>query len=198
MPPLRVLIRSSPRALENDRGLLATDPDVTVVTDPARADVTLLDLTDLDGETPAPLALPANGSRLLMLIGESAPASLMAEVLASEASVVTDAVSRDQLVSALRAVAGGLVVRTRSTVPGAVPVRARPLPADDPSDALTPRERDILRLLGDGLANHDIATTLGLSDHTVKFHLRSIFAKLGAHSRTEAVSVAVRRGMLLL
>ena len=75
-----------------------------------------------------------------------------------------------------------------------MPVRARPLPADDSSDALTPRERDILRLLGDGLANHDIAATLGLSDHTVKFHLRSIFSKLGAHSRTEAVSVAVRRG----
>jgi DNA-binding NarL/FixJ family response regulator len=196
--PLRVLIRSSPRGLENDRGLLASDPDVTVVTDPAQADVTLLDLTDVEIETASPLPLPANGTRQLILIGDSAPASLMAEVLASEASVVTDAVSRDQLVSALRAVAGGLMVRNRSTVPNAVPVRARPLPVDDPSDALTPRERDILRLLGDGLANHDIAATLGLSDHTVKFHLRSIFAKLGAHSRTEAVSVAVRRGMLLL
>ena len=196
MTPLRVHIRGSPRSLANDRGLLETDPDIAIVTDPSRADVTLLDLTDSD--EPAVLPLPANGTRQLILIGESAPASLMAEVLASEASVVTDAVSRDQLVSALRAVAGGLMVRNRSTVHDAVPVRARSLPADDPSDALTPRERDILRLLGDGLANHDIAATLGLSDHTVKFHLRSIFSKLGAHSRTEAVSVAVRRGMLLL
>ncbi len=196
MPSLRVLIRGSPRSLANDRGLLETDPDIAIVTDPSRADVTLLDLTDND--EPTLLPLPTNGTRVLILIGESAPASLMAEVLASEASVVTDAVSRDQLVSALRAVAGGLMVRNRSTVHDAVPVRARPLPADDPSDALTPRERDILRLLGDGLANHDIAATLGLSDHTVKFHLRSIFSKLGAHSRTEAVSVAVRRGMLLL
>ena len=198
MRPLRVLIRSSPRALENDRGLLASDPDVTVVTDPAQADVTLLDLSDVKSETASPLPRPVNGTRQLILIGDSAPSSLMAEVLATEASVVTDAVSRDQLVSALRAVAAGLMVRNRSTVPSAVPVRARPLPADDPSDALTPRERDILRLLGDGLANHDIAATLGLSDHTVKFHLRSIFSKLGAHSRTEAVSVAVRRGLLLL
>jgi DNA-binding NarL/FixJ family response regulator len=182
--------------LANDTGLLETDPVITVVTDPSRADVTLLDLTDNDEPTLLPLA--TNGTRVLILIGESAPASLMAEVLASEASVVTDAVSRDQLVSALRAVAGGLMVRNRSTVPNAVPVRARPLPADDSSDTLTPRERDILRLLGDGLANRDIATTLGLSDHTVKFHLRSIFSKLGAHSRTEAVSVAVRRGLLLL
>jgi Response regulator containing a CheY-like receiver domain and an HTH DNA-binding domain len=155
MPSLRVLIRGSPRSLANDRGLLETDPDIAIVTDPSRADVTLLDLTDND--EPTLLPLPTNGTRVLILIGESAPASLMAEVLASEASVVTDAVSRDQLVSALRAVAGGLMVRNRSTVHDALPVRARPLPADDPSDALTPRERDILRLLGDGLANHDIA-----------------------------------------
>jgi len=196
MIPIRVLIRGSPRALQNDRGLLETDPDIAIVTDPSRADVTLLDLTDNDDPTLPPL--PANGTRLLILIAESVPASLMAEVMAGEASVVTDAVSRDQLVSALRAVAGGLMVRNRATVPSAVPVRARASPTDDQSDALTPREHDILRLLGDGLANRDIAEALGLSDHTVKFHLRSIFAKLGAHSRTEAVSAAVRRGLLLL
>jgi NarL family two-component system response regulator YdfI len=198
MTPLRVHIRGSPRALANDSGLLETDPDIAIVTDSSRADVTLLDLTDIDTETPSPLPLPANGTRVLVLIGESASASRMAEVLTSEASVVTDAVSRDQLVSALRAVAGGLLVRNRATSPSAVPVRARATPTDEASDALTPREHDILRLLGDGLANHDIAATLGLSDHTVKFHLRSIFSKLGAHSRTEAVSVAVRKGMLLL
>src|SRR4029453_15251689 len=134
--PLRVLIPGSPQSLANDRGLLETDPDIAIVTDPSRADVTLLDLTDNES---ALLPLPANGTRLLILIGESAPASLMAEVLASEASVVTDAVSRDQLVSALRAVAGGLMVRNRSTVANTVPVRARPLPAGDPADAPPPR-----------------------------------------------------------
>jgi DNA-binding NarL/FixJ family response regulator len=196
MTPLRVLIRGSPRSLANDRGLLETDPDIAIVTDPSRADVTLLDLTDSDDTTLPPLS--ANGSHLLVLIAESAPALLMAEVMAGEASVVTDAVSREQLVSALRAVAGGLMVRNRATVPSAVPVRARASPTDDQSDVLTPREHDILRLLGDGLANRDIAEALGLSDHTVKFHLRSIFSKLSAHSRTEAVSAAVRRGLLLL
>ena len=100
-----------PRSLANDRGLLETDPDIAIVTDPSRADVTLLDLTDNDEPTLLPLA--TNGTRVLILIGESAPASLMAEVLASEASVVTDAVSRDQLVSALRAVAGRLMVRNQ-------------------------------------------------------------------------------------
>jgi DNA-binding NarL/FixJ family response regulator len=191
---MRVLIRGSPRAQQNDRGLLETDPAIAIVTDPSRADVTLLDLTDNHDAT----LPPVNGTRLLVLIAESAPASLMAEVMASEASVVTDAVSREQLVSALRAVAGGLVVRNRATAANAVPVRARAVPTDETSDALTPREHDILRLLGDGLANRDIAEALGLSDHTVKFHLRSIFAKLGAHTRTEAVSAAVRRGLLLL
>src|SRR5262245_29949815 len=196
MTALRVLIRASPRALANTRGLLETDPAIAIVTDPSKADVTLLDLPERHDPSLPPL--PSNGTRLLILIAESAPASLMAEVMASEASVVTDAVSREQLVSALRAVAGGLVVRNRATVPAALPLRARPVPTDEQSDALTPREHDILRLLGDGLANRDIAESLGLSDHTVKFHLRSIFAKLGAHSRTEAVSAAVRRGLLLL
>ena len=111
MPSLRVHIRGSPRSLANDTGLLETDPDIAIVTDSSRADVTLLDLTDND--EPTLLPLPTNGSRVLVLIGSRAPASLMAEVLASEASVVTDAVSRDQLVSALRAVAGGLIVRNR-------------------------------------------------------------------------------------
>src|SRR5262245_16750241 len=196
MTALRVLIRGSPRSLANDRGLLESTPDITIVTDPSRADVTLLDLTE--SHDPSLPPLPSNGTRLLILIAESAPASLMAEVMASEASVVTDAGSGERLVSALRAVAGGLVVRNRATASNAVPVRARALPADETSDALTPREHDILRLLGDGLANRDIAEALGLSDHTVKFHLRSIFVKLGAHSRTEAVSAAVRRGLLLL
>jgi DNA-binding NarL/FixJ family response regulator len=66
------------------------------------------------------------------------------------------------------------------------------------TDQLTPREREILRLLAEGLPNREIASLLGLSDHTVKFHLRAVFTKLGAHSRTEAVSVAVRRGLLML
>jgi NarL family two-component system response regulator YdfI len=73
---------------------------------------------------------------------------------------------------------------------------AGPRPADAPVEALTPREHDVLELLADGLLNRDIAARLGISEHTVKFHLASIFGKLGVSTRTEAVQRGVRLGVI--
>jgi DNA-binding NarL/FixJ family response regulator len=67
-----------------------------------------------------------------------------------------------------------------------------------PIDALTTREREVLELVAQGLPNKAIASRLGISDHTVKFHLSSIFSKLGASSRTEAVRRGVRAGLITL
>ena len=64
------------------------------------------------------------------------------------------------------------------------------------SSALTARQMEILGMLARGLSNHDIATALRLSENGVKFHLRGLFAKLGAATRTEAVAVALRRRLL--
>jgi DNA-binding NarL/FixJ family response regulator len=66
------------------------------------------------------------------------------------------------------------------------------------SAALSPRERDVLALLADGLANKQIARRLGISPNTVKTHVQLLFEKLDASSRAEAVTTAVRRGLLLL
>jgi DNA-binding NarL/FixJ family response regulator len=79
----------------------------------------------------------------------------------------------------------------------------RPSPADDalddpPVEDLTARERDVLALLADGLGNRDIAHALGITEHTVKFHLGAIFGKLGATTRTEAVRRALRLGLVEL
>jgi DNA-binding NarL/FixJ family response regulator len=65
-------------------------------------------------------------------------------------------------------------------------------------EPLTPREVQVLELLADGLANKAIAARLGVSDETVKFHLGSIFGKLGASNRTDAVRQALRRGLVPL
>ena len=74
--------------------------------------------------------------------------------------------------------------------------------ADDeeevPGEQMTRRERDVLVLLGEGLSNRAIAERLGISDHTVKFHLASIYGKLHATTRGEAVRRAFRRGMITL
>ena len=78
------------------------------------------------------------------------------------------------------------------------------LPADDESslpdewidDELTPREVEVLELLAEGLANKAIGVRLKISDQTVKFHVASIIGKLGASNRTDAVRLAVRRGLI--
>jgi DNA-binding NarL/FixJ family response regulator len=69
---------------------------------------------------------------------------------------------------------------------------------DTDAGLLSPREREVLELVADGLSNKLIAEHLRISEHTAKFHLRSIMDKLGADTRTDAVAKAVRRGMLAL
>jgi DNA-binding CsgD family transcriptional regulator len=65
-------------------------------------------------------------------------------------------------------------------------------------DPLTAREHEVLGLLAEGLPNKQIARQLGISEHTVKFHVSSVFAKLGAQSRAEAVSIGARNGLISL
>jgi DNA-binding NarL/FixJ family response regulator len=78
-------------------------------------------------------------------------------------------------------------------------IHARPTRSDAAAGAvLTNREREILALLADGLANKQIAARLGISKNTVKTHLELLFDKLGVSSRAEAVASGVRRGLLLL
>jgi DNA-binding NarL/FixJ family response regulator len=69
---------------------------------------------------------------------------------------------------------------------------------DEPIEPLTDRELQVLGLLAEGLSNKAIASRLGISDQTVKFHVASISGKLGAHNRTEAVRLGVRRGLIAL
>jgi RNA polymerase sigma factor (sigma-70 family) len=65
-------------------------------------------------------------------------------------------------------------------------------------DPLTERERQVLQLTAQGLANKQIATSLDISENTVKFHLSSLYTKLGVTSRTEAVRAGARRGWVVL
>jgi DNA-binding NarL/FixJ family response regulator len=70
-------------------------------------------------------------------------------------------------------------------------------PASDPGP-LTAREIEVLRMLADGAANKIIAWQLKISEHTVKFHVAQILAKLNAGTRTEAVTIGIRKGLILV
>ena len=119
-------------------------------------------------------------------------------------AVLPNDVSPEQLVAALQAAASGLLVLHPAQVGAQVtsngfassPVRSREL--NELTEPLTPRESEVLQMLASGLGNKEIAAKLAISEHTVKFHVASILGKLGAATRTEAVSIGIRRGLVLL
>jgi two-component system, NarL family, response regulator YdfI len=134
------------------------------------------------------------------------PASLAASSTALGAgvrAVLPNDISADQLVAALEAAQSGLVVLHPTQVSSQVNVNGFALwPTRSPGleelrEALTPRESEVLQMLASGLGNKEIAAKLAISEHTVKFHVASILGKLGASSRTEAVSLGIRRGLVL-
>jgi DNA-binding NarL/FixJ family response regulator len=100
---------------------------------------------------------------------------------------------REQLAAAVHAVHRGLVVLRPPLAPGWFP--SRPAGA---GPRLTPREREVLALLAQGLGNKQIAWELSVSEHTVKYHVSSMYAKLGAGSRTEALRLGIELGLLSL
>jgi two-component system nitrate/nitrite response regulator NarL len=109
-----------------------------------------------------------------------------AGLLAHDASV-------SEVDAALRAVAAGLTVRA----PRLQSRNFGPLP-EGSSALLTPREIEVLAALGNGLSNKAAARRLGISPHTVKFHIESLFRKLGAGSRAEAVAKGLKRQIVEL
>ena len=127
-----------------------------------------------------------------------AAAALRALPLAGWAIVPSDA-SAAELQAAVHAAAQGMVVLPLAQAERLLePWPAQGALAGSPAEALTGREREVLELVSQGLSNKLIARQLRISEHTVKFHMSSIFAKLGASSRTDAVSRGARQGLVTL
>jgi DNA-binding NarL/FixJ family response regulator len=103
--------------------------------------------------------------------------------------------SAEQLSSASLAVAAGLFALDEAL---AEPLLAERRPPPESLVSLTPREQEVLGLMAEGLSNRWIAARLGISEHTVKFHVNSILDKLEADTRTDAVVRAARQGLLAL
>ena len=105
------------------------------------------------------------------------------------AAVVPEGVSPAVLDAVLRVVTAGLIVRPAGEPGGFAS-------AEEASSVLTAREAEVLAAVGAGLSNKEVARRLGISAHTVKFHLEQAFRKLGAGSRAEAVAKGLRRGVI--
>jgi len=136
----------------------------------------------------------------VIVLSEQANAAWLSKALRlGVRAVLPHEVTPEQLRAALEAAAAGLVVVHPSEVDAVLPavVGSSP-PVDELLEPLTRREREVLQMLAGGLANKEIAARLAISDHTVKFHVASILGKLGASTRTEAVSAGIRRGLVLL
>jgi DNA-binding NarL/FixJ family response regulator len=156
-------------------------------------------------------ALAEEAARLLGPRGEPSPALIVLsedERLAATLrrlplrswGLVPPAATAAELQAAVAAAAQGLIVLAQPLGERLLGGRAvtAALAAEPGDEALTAREHEVLNLLGQGLSNKQIARRLEISEHTVKFHVSSLYAKLGAASRTDAVSRGARRGLITL
>ncbi len=159
-------------------------------------DVLLIEATDAvdhDWQALADLPIP------VVLLLDSAESGLIDSALRSGIrGVISADATPQEIESALYAANAGLVV----TIPAALAELLQPLTGElateELAERLSERELQVLDLLAEGLSNKLLAHRLNISEHTVKTHVASIFAKLGASSRTEAVSKAIRRGLVML
>ena len=101
-----------------------------------------------------------------------------------------------EVVAALLAVAHGFTVLTPSQARKALDIASAPDDMAEVVESLTHRELEVLRMMARGSSNKEIADELGISNHTVKFHVASILGKLQSSTRTEAVSIGIRRGLV--
>lgn len=106
--------------------------------------------------------------------------------------------SPSEVSAAIEAAANDLTVFTQEQVLRWIPSNHHTVELETSAEELTPRELQVLRMMADGGGNREIATALGISEHTVKFHVAQILAKLDASSRTEAVSLGIRRGLIAI
>ncbi|HEY0350968.1 MAG TPA: response regulator transcription factor [Gemmatimonadales bacterium] len=205
-----LLVASSPAVRAGLAALLSGHSGLTVLesgTTPGRVGSSL-DLVEADvmvvalepgEEAPLPLrALPDTAARLprVVLLGDEPTSGWATRALRNGAQgALPRTATADQILAAVMAVAAGLTVRE---APDGNTLQTRALLPTQAHPALTGREVEILGLLAEGLGNKTIAARLGISEHTVKTHVTSVFAKLGVSTRAEAVANAIRLGLIML
>jgi DNA-binding NarL/FixJ family response regulator len=172
-----------------------------------------LEEAQVPGHSRIPIVLESEGPppALLLLTDDQEAAQVLVRLRSGAWGVLSMDASAEELVAAVRALHEGLLVGSPYLLSSLFD-KARQPNRQDSFDSLekdhgkqeplveplTARETEVLQLLAQGLANKQVAISLGISEHTVKFHVSSIYAKLGVGNRTEAVRAGVRRGLIVL
>jgi len=214
---VRVLVAASSAVVRAGlEALIASNPALEVVGRAAdaaalernarilRPDVVLFEVEPHDDDPMSslePLLAGRAGAPALVVLADDAQGGWTTEALrAGGRGVLPREAAGDEIVAAVVAAAAGLVALSPEFVGALLPPlssASRALPPT-PIQALTPREVEVLGMLAEGLGNKTVARRLGISEHTVKFHVGSIFSKLNASSRTEAVTIGARQGLIML
>ncbi len=210
--PIRILIADDhPVVRDGLAAILSTQPDFEIAGQAAggaeavqqaallRPDVILLDLEmpEMDGvEALRQMRQADPNARALVFTAFDTDERILGAVRAGAKGYLLKGAPREEIFNAVRVVhAGGSllqpVVATRL-----LQQVSRPRPKA--AEALTPREMAVLQLMARGMPNKEIAAELVITERTVKYHVSSIMGKLGAGNRTEAVSLAARRGLVQL
>jgi DNA-binding NarL/FixJ family response regulator len=212
MTPIRVLIVEDHQMVaEALAASLAGEADIAVVgvvgtaaaaRERARSsapDVVLMDQRLPDGlgtHVASEIRSERPGTRVVLVTGSGNDSTLLAEAIEAGCSgfIVKDRGLRE-LVGAVRAAHAGETVVSPTLLRSLVAQLAHGTGVPVPH-GLTPREVEILRMLADGLGNRDIAEHLDITVHTVRNHVQAVIQKIGAHSKLEAVSLALREGVI--
>ena len=162
--------------------ILRADSGLEVVDSASEADVLVREQVPELGDAAAPIPV--------VVLAEEPP-SLEAFRSGARAVLPEDAPPR-QIIAAIYAAAAGLAVVPADESAPLLPHAS----VEDPAEPLTAREMDVIEMLAEGLSNKMIAHRLQISEHTAKFHVNSILAKLRAGTRTEAVMRGIRLGLV--
>ncbi|MFQ3568531.1 MAG: response regulator transcription factor [Aggregatilineales bacterium] len=181
-------------------GQAAGDADLIEVVEVYRPDVLIWDM-GFDSQSALDAASALGGTPPVLALfsqRDSLSESLHLLLNAGVRGALLQESSVEVLLSAIEAVAQGLIVLAEPFVEALQTAAPRDSSGVLPAELLTVRETQVLHLIAEGLPNKTIAQRLGISEHTVKFHINSILTKLNAQSRTDAVVRATRLGLLAL
>ena len=178
--------------------------DIAALIEELQPEVVLLELGLHDAEPVSEKLLPLSSQQVsaIVVLTDEPQSEWTTEALrlGVRAVLPRSSATAEAIVAAIFAAAAGLVVLHFDLVDSLLSVPSstlRELPTSPPM-TLTPREIEVLGMLAEGLGNKTIARRLGISEHTVKFHVSSLFTKLNAKSRTEAVTLGARQGLIML